>query len=103
MGSVFPPSLADTGLVVRLGLLHDETVGVGNQFHGLVNLCLAATLPAARRRGVWEALVWSRVGEAPDLPAIACTSDYSRPGFIRMGFLPITRFTLWERPGRGGS
>jgi hypothetical protein len=105
VGSVFPPSLADTGLVVRLGLLHDETVGVGNRFtgHGLVNLCLAATLPAARRRGVWEALVWSRVGEAPDLPAIAYTSDYSRPGFIRMGFLPITRLTLWERPGSGGS
>ncbi|HZA75171.1 MAG TPA: hypothetical protein VE623_02145 [Acidimicrobiales bacterium] len=102
MGSVFPPSLADTGLVVRLGLLHGEAVGVGNRFtgHGLVNLCLAATLPAARRRGVWEALVWSRVLDAPDLPAIAYTSDDSRPGFIRMGFLPITRFTLWERPGR---
>src|SRR6516165_1105118 len=21
--------------------------------------------------------------------------DYSRPGFLRLGFLPITRFTLW--------
>ncbi len=26
---------------------------------------------------------------------IAFTSDYSRPGFLRMGFLPVTRFTLW--------
>jgi hypothetical protein len=31
----------------------------------------------------------------PDLPAVAFTSDYSRPGFLRMGFLPITVFTLW--------
>ena len=63
--------------------------------HGVVNLCLAATLPAARRRGVWRALVAARCAETPDLPAVTFTSDYSRPGFLRMGFLPITRFTLW--------
>lgn len=98
-GSLFPPTLNGTGLVVRLGLLGGEPVAVGNVVvaHGLVNLCLGATLPAARRRGVWEALVWARVNEAPDLPAVAYTSDYSRPGFLRMGFLPITRFTLWLR------
>ena len=63
--------------------------------HGVVNLCLAATLPAARRRGVWHALATARCASTPDLPAVAFTSDYSRPGFLRMGFLPITRFTLW--------
>src|SRR5215469_1211565 len=63
--------------------------------HGVVNLCLAATLPAARRRGVWRTLVAARCADAPDLPAVTFTSDYSRPGFLRMGFLPITRFTLW--------
>jgi hypothetical protein len=64
----------------------------------LVNLCLAATLPSARRRGAWASLVWARVDDARELPAAAFTSDDSRPGFIRMGFLPITRFTLWLRP-----
>lgn len=99
-GSVLPPGLADAGVVVRLGLLDGEPVAVGNAYagHGLVNLCLGATLPAARRRGVWEALVWARVNEAPELPAIAYTSDDSRPGFISRGFLPVTRFTLWIRP-----
>ena len=63
--------------------------------HGVVNLCLAATLPATRRRGVWHALATARCASTPDLPAVAFTSDYSRPGFLRMGFLPITRFTLW--------
>jgi hypothetical protein len=62
--------------------------------HGVNNLCLAATLPAARRHGVWHALVAARCAGAPDLPAAAFTSDYSRPGLLRMGFLPITRFTL---------
>jgi hypothetical protein len=63
--------------------------------HGVVNLCLAATLPAARRRGIWRALTAARCASTPDLPAVAFTSDYSRPGFLRMGFLPIARFTLW--------
>lgn len=66
--------------------------------HGVVNLCMAATLPAGRRRGVWRALVAARCAAAPELPAAAFTSDYSRPGFVRMGFLPVTRFTLWARP-----
>lgn len=98
-GSLLPPTLTQEGVVVRLGLLEGEPVGVGNVHvgHGVVNLCLGATLPAARRRGVWEALVWARVAERPDLPSVAYTSDYSRPGFLRMGFLPITRFTLWAR------
>jgi hypothetical protein len=63
--------------------------------HGVINLCLAATLPAARLRGVWRALVAARCAGTPGLPAVAFTSDYSRPGFLRAGFLPITRFTLW--------
>ena len=64
---------------------------------GVVNLCGAATLPAARRTGAWGALVRARMADAPDLPALAYTSDFSRPGFVHMGFLPITRFTIWLR------
>jgi hypothetical protein len=44
---------------------------------------------------VWHALVAARCAATPDLPAVAFTSDYSRPGFVRTGFLPVTRFTLW--------
>jgi hypothetical protein len=98
-GSVLPAALAGGPITVRLGLLDGAAVAIGNVFvgHGVVNLALGATMPAARRRGVWEALVWARVAEDPTLPAVAYTSDFSRPGFIRMGFLPLTRFTLWYR------
>jgi hypothetical protein len=98
-GSILTPATVEGGIVVRLGLLDGEPVAVGDVHvgRGVVNLCLGATLPAARRRGVWEALVWARVGDAPDSPAVAYTSDFSRPGFLRMGFLPITRFTIWAR------
>jgi hypothetical protein len=98
-GRILSPRLADTGMIVRVGSLRGEPAGVGLDFvaEGVVNLCLGATLASARRRGVWEALVWARLADAPELPAVAYTSDYSRPGFVRMGFLPIMRFTLWAR------
>jgi hypothetical protein len=102
-GTLFPPSVLDSVVTARLGLLGGEPVAaaLSSVACGVQNLCLGATLPAARRRGVWEALVWARVADAPDLPAVAYTSDFSRPGFLRMGFLPVTRFTLWLRPPGG--
>lgn len=98
-GSFFPLGVVERGLRLRLGLLDGEAVGTGAVFvaHGVVNLSAASTLPVARRRGVWQSLVWSRVAEAPELPAVAFTSDFSRPGFERMGFLAITRLSLWHR------
>lgn len=101
-GAALPHGLANTGyLRLRLGSLDGTVCAMGGSApgYGVVNLFIAATLPAARRRGVWRALVDARVSDAPDLPTVAFTSEDSRPGFERMGFLPITRFTLWERTG----
>jgi hypothetical protein len=96
-GQLFPDGLLGTDVLLRIGSLEGEPVAAGacHVGDGVVNLCFAATLPQARRRGVWEALVWARVGDGPSLPAVAYTSDYSRPGFERMGFVPTIRFTLW--------
>jgi hypothetical protein len=102
-GAIYPDAMLDTGLVMRLGTVDGDVVSaaVARVAHGVTNLCFAATLPAGRRRGVWSALVWSRVDEAPDLPAVAFTSDDSRPGFVKHGFLPLMRFTLLVRPPGG--
>jgi hypothetical protein len=99
-GAVLKPALLNGELEVWLGNLDGEPVGVGAALaaHGLVNLAMDATLPAARRRGVWRAIVAARAGSVESLPTVAFTSDFSRPGFVAMGFLPITRFTLWARP-----
>lgn len=98
-GSLIPTAAMDAGLTVRVARVGGEAVATATGYagHGIVNLCGAATLPAARRKGAWGALVWARVDDAPDLPAVAYTSDYSRPGFLHLGFLVITRFTLWYR------
>ena len=91
------PALLGSAVRHWIGYLDGTPVATAasHAAHGVVNLGLAATLPAARRHGVWRTLVTARCADTPDLPAVAFTSDYSRPGFLRMGFLPITRFTLW--------
>jgi len=99
-GTAFSETLLDSPIALRLGYVDGEAASAAAALdaHGVVNLCFAATLPAGRRRGVWSALVWARVNQAPEQPSVAFTSDDSRPGFLRMGFLPMTRFTLMVRP-----
>jgi hypothetical protein len=96
-GSAFPESLGATGASVRIASVDgtDVAVGVGYVAHGCVNLCGAATLESARRTGAWGALVRARIADAPDLPAVAFTSDLSRPGFEHLGFVSALRFTMW--------
>lgn len=98
-GTVLPAGVLDTGCTVRLAWLDGEPVATGLSYvaHDVVNLAMAATLPAARRRGVWQALVQARLGDGPGLASVAYTSDLSRPGFLRLGFLPVARLTLWGR------
>jgi hypothetical protein len=103
---VAPGTMFDERLItaagphLEVGYLAGQAVTVGARHigHGLVVLALGATLPAARHRGCWSAMVRSRLAAAPDLPAAALFSDDSRPGAERLfGFLPISRFTLWMR------
>jgi len=98
---LYPAAVLGTGLLVRLGLLDGRPVAAAasHPAHGVQNLCLAATLPEARRHGVWELLAQARLDDRPELPAVAYTSDYSRRGFEKLGFLPVTRLTLWARGG----
>lgn len=85
-----------------VGYADDEPVSIGTQFvsHGLAQLALGVTLPQARGRGSWYGLVRRRLLAAPDQIAGGLFSDDSRPGIERLGFLPVTRFTLWHRPRR---
>lgn len=98
-GFAYPPAVLGTDLHVFLGSLDGEVVAAASSHaaYDVLNLCFAATLPAARRRGVWEQLAQARLAEAPHLQAAAFTSDYSRAGFEKLGFLPVFRFTLWTR------
>jgi hypothetical protein len=99
VGSAYPVGVLGSDLHLFLGTLGGEVVAGSASYaaYGVNNLCLAATLEPARRRGVWQAMAQARLAEHPELPAAAFTSDYSRAGFEKLGFLPVTRFTLWFR------
>jgi hypothetical protein len=98
--SIYPESTLESPLLVRIGRVDGEPVSVAASYlaHDVVNLCLAATLQAGRRQGVWASLVAARVNDEEHLPAVAITSDDSRPGFTKLGFLPVQRMTMWLRP-----
>jgi hypothetical protein len=98
-GASLPGAITETDVSVRVASVDgkDVAVGLGYVGHGCVNLCGAATLESARRTGAWGALVRARVADGGDLPAVAFTSDDSRPGFEHLGFVSVFRFSLWAR------
>ena len=85
--ALFGAGLLGGALRIRVAAVEGTPAAIGSSHvaHGVVNLCLAATLPTARRRGAWESLVWARIDDGPGLPAAAFTSDDSRPGFLQDG------------------
>ena len=68
--------------------------------HGLIEVDWVAVLPEVRGRGYGAALTGRAVACQPDLPAVLVASDDGRPVYERLGFLPISRGTVWMRPGR---
>lgn len=54
-----------------------------------------ATLPDARGRGIGEAMTWKATLYEPSLPAALVASDLGRPIYERMGFVAMSRCTLW--------
>ena len=67
---------------------------------GVLGVNFVATLPHERRRGYGEAVTWRATMAEPDLPAVLLASDPGRPIYARMGYLPVTRFSLWVRPSK---
>jgi hypothetical protein len=67
---------------------------------GIGSLAFGATLPTARRRGLWRQLAVTRLLAMPDVWTSGVFSDLSRPGAEALGFVPLLRLNLWvlERP-----
>jgi GNAT superfamily N-acetyltransferase len=62
---------------------------------GLIAVENVATLPDARGHGYGGAVTATAALSAPDLPSALIASDDGRNVYERLGFLPISRFTLW--------
>jgi ribosomal protein S18 acetylase RimI-like enzyme len=99
-----PALLDDPRLRLFTAAIDGEPVSAAAMFvaHGIGSLAFGATLPAARRRGLWRQLAVTRLRAAPDVWMAGVFSDFSRPGAEALGFVPILRLTLWvrERPSQ---
>lgn len=92
--------LTDERFRFIVGHVGRRMVAVGCQVvvEGTNVLLLSAVRSEHRGRGYYAALVADRLARAPHLPSVTIVSDDSRPILVgRFGFLPVTRFTLWER------
>lgn len=71
----------------------------GHAAAGVVVVEMIATMPDARGRGYGEALTWAATLVDPALPAALIASDLGRPVYERMGYVAVSRWTFWHRPG----
>jgi GNAT superfamily N-acetyltransferase len=62
---------------------------------GVVAVENVATLPDARGRGYGAALTATSALSTPEVPSALIASDAGRGVYERLGFLPMSRFTLW--------
>ncbi len=100
-GLLAPSVLDDGRFRFVLARADGRSVAVGSQVvvRGANVLLLSTVDPEHRGRGAYGALVADRLARHPQLPSVTIVSDDSRPILVsRFGFLPIARWTLWERP-----
>jgi hypothetical protein len=95
--------LGDPSFRAWVGYADGEPVTIGTSYvaHGINVFALGVTLPSHRGRGVWRAMAHRRLAAFPRLPAMSLFSDMSRGPAEGIGFLPLSRWTLWSLP-RGG-
>lgn len=76
---------------------HPIAIGTSYVVHGLHVPTLGVTLPEYRGRGAWHVLMRHRLSTFRALPAMALFSDHSRAPAEGLGFLPLSRWTVWHR------
>ena len=101
-GSFLDERVLGSGLRLWVGDAYDRPVATAAAYvdAGVVGVNFVATLPHERRRGYGEAVSWRATMAAAELPAVLLASDPGRPVYTRMGYLPVTRFSLWVRPSQ---
>jgi len=97
-GSMFHPAILQVpGVTLWLATIDERPVATAATHHaGAVNgVELVSCRSDVRGRGIGAAITWSATLAAPDRPAALIASDSGHPVYNRMGYLSVTRFTLW--------
>ncbi len=101
--AVSPRLVSDDRLHLWVGWEDERPVCAASAFvaAGITNVTLVATVPEARRRGYGAAVTWCATLAEPALPAMLLATDQGRQLYERIGYLPLFRFTIWQRDRPG--
>jgi hypothetical protein len=80
-----------------LGLLDGTPVATGSAFvdEHHVHVEFISALPECRGRGIGHAITVAATLADPGRPALLIASDLGRPVYERLGYVTLSRFTLW--------
>jgi hypothetical protein len=80
-----------------VGYLDEEPVATGSAFvdERHVHVEFISALEATRGRGFGAAITAAATSVEPELPAMLIASDLGKPVYERLGYLSLSRFTLW--------
>jgi GNAT superfamily N-acetyltransferase len=98
-GGYGPGLLTVPGWRMWVARLDGRAVGTSAvHVHGGINdVEWISARPEVRGRGVGAAVTWAATLADPALPAMLIASDLGQPVYERMGYLRLTRFSLWYR------
>ena len=93
------PRLFSDDVAAFLGYVDGEPIGTAAAFlaHGIVDVEMISCHERCRGRGIGEALTWAATRAHPDSVAMLMASDDGRRLYERMGYVAVTRMTLWYR------
>lgn len=95
--SLFRSGYLDDRAHLYLGLLDGEPVATAaaHVAAGVNHVEFIATLPQFRGRGIGQAMTHAASVSDPNRPAVLIASDGGRGVYESLGYLPVSRWTIW--------
>jgi len=96
-GSFLHPEVLDTRWRFFVGYRDGRPIATSAAYvtDALAMIELVAVLPEARGGGVGAAITAAATLTEPTLPATLIASDLGRPTYDRLGYVSLTRYSLW--------
>ena len=96
-GSFLHPEVLDTRWRFFVGYRDDQPVATSAAYitDAIAMIELVAVIPEARGGGVGAAITAAATLTEPMRPTTLIASDLGRPTYDRLGYLPLTRYSLW--------
>lgn len=101
-GTYHPPdALADEAMHMFIGRVEGRAVAaaIGYRLEEVVGVFGVTTVASARRRGYGAALTRAALLADTGLPAVLAPSDQAASMYLRLGFEPVGKLTIWSSAG----